>query len=466
MTLSFRYRAHSEIGLVRKNNQDSCYVSPTMLIVADGMGGAAAGDLASAVVIREMRAVDGHYEGEEMLDALETAVDRAADAIAALVETEPGLDGMGSTATGVLFDGTELGLVNIGDSRTYLFRDGTLYRLTHDHSWVQSLVDEGRITEEESLVHPHRSLILRVINGQPQHVPDLQLADVQEGDRLLICSDGLCGMVTDAVIERHMTGSLDAVMPVLIGLAHEQGGLDNISIILADVVEGPPEGTPQVYGAAALIDLDAPLETLSLELPDQEEDEDAEERAQRPTVLSAERARYAPTTRHRLSTRLKVAMAILIPLAVIVGGGWAWYSYTQQQYFVGADAGTVAIFRGIPDQTFNLPLSQVVQPSDTRVDDLPTYFRDQVQQTISVTSLETGQTTLAELQRQAQLCREQRAGQAIGTPVTPPSSPSPGQSGSALPLGPASGSPLAPATLPTPATQGPQPLPPDPQGCG
>ena len=466
MTLNFRYRAHSEIGLVRKNNQDSCYVSPTMLIVADGMGGAAAGDLASAVVIREMRSVDGHYEGEEMLDALETAVDRAAEAIAALVETEPGLDGMGSTATGVLFDGTELGLVNIGDSRTYVFRDGTLYRLTHDHSWVQSLVDEGRITEEESLVHPHRSLILRVINGQPQHVPDLQMADVQEGDRLLICSDGLCGMVTDAVIERHMTGSLDAVMPVLVGLAHEQGGLDNISIILADVVEGPPEGTPQVYGAAALIDLDAPLETLSLEIPRPEGGDENDEAVR--TTLSPEYSRYAPTSRHRLSTWARVVLAVVIPLLVIAGGGWGWYSYTQQQYFVGADGETVAVFRGIPDQTFHLPLSQVIESSTTRVADLPTYYRDRVRQTMAVDSPEKGRATLAQLQQQAAICIALRDNPTTPPVVTPPSgsgSPSPTPSSSsdtsAGPLAPLPGMSATPL-LPRPS--GPAPI--DPQECG
>ena len=210
MTLALRYVAHSEVGLVRKNNQDSAYISPTMLIVADGMGGAAAGDLASAVAVRELRAADGEYSGEEMLDVLAGAIESASETISDLVESDPRLDGMGSTVCGVMFDGTRLGLANIGDSRAYRYRDGNLVRLTRDHSWVQTLVDDGRITEAEALEHTHRSLILRVINGQPQHVPDLELSPALAGDRLLICSDGLCGFVTDDVIASHLQSASPA----------------------------------------------------------------------------------------------------------------------------------------------------------------------------------------------------------------------------------------------------------------
>ena len=175
MTLALRYQAHSEIGLVRKNNQDSAYVSPTMLAVADGMGGAAAGDLASAVAISALKAADGEHVGEEMLTAFASAIEHAAEQIRDLVESDPALDGMGSTVCGVMFDGTHLGVANIGDSRAYRYREGRLQRITRDHSWVQTLVDEGRITEAEALEHPHRSFILRVINGAPQHQPDLVL---------------------------------------------------------------------------------------------------------------------------------------------------------------------------------------------------------------------------------------------------------------------------------------------------
>ena len=201
MALRLRYATHSEIGLIRKNNQDSGYASPHLLVVADGMGGAAAGDLASAVAIDTIRRIGRPADGDHMLELLVGAIHRANDRIADLVEADLTLDGMGTTVTGAMFDGTELGLAHIGDSRAYLLRDGTLERLTHDHSWVQSLVDEGKISADEAAIHPHRSLLLKVLNGQAANDPDLARVPVAAGDRLLFCSDGLCGLVADDEIE-------------------------------------------------------------------------------------------------------------------------------------------------------------------------------------------------------------------------------------------------------------------------
>ena len=482
MTIRLCYSAHSETGPVRKNNQDSCYASPSMLIVADGMGGAAAGDLASAVVIKEMRASDTGQTGDDMLAALKGAVNRATDAIADLIDTDPDLDGMGSTATGVVFDGSRLGVVNIGDSRTYVFRDGTLRRLTHDHSWVQSLVDEGRITEEESLVHPHRSLILRVINGQPQHTPDLHVDDLQEGDRLLICSDGLCGLVTDAAIERNMDGPRDEVMKNLIEIAYEQGGLDNITIILADAVDEPddePLPRPIILGAAEHLDLDAPLDTLAIALPSDAADEEGDETTApaRPDPAARERNRYAPTTKRHVGTWIKAAIVVVVALALVGFGGWAGYNYTQQRYFIAANGELVALFRGIPDPVFNLPLSSVVQTSETRVADLPTYYREYVGRHPSVASLADGQQTLVTLHGKARDCilaREQAA-QPPAAPLPPVASPLPGTSqsaaASAAPASPASPASGAGVMTPTYASQPTTPPPavappPDLEGCG
>ncbi len=455
MTLRLSYSAHSETGPVRKNNQDSCYASPTMLIVADGMGGAAAGDLASAVVIREMRTSDTGRTGDDMLTALAGAVSQASDSIAGLVEMDPDLDGMGSTATGVAFDGERLAVINIGDSRTYVFRDGKLQRLTHDHSWVQSLVDEGRISEEESLIHPHRSLILRVINGQPQHTPDLRLADVHEGDRLLVCSDGLCGLVTDAAIERNMDGPRDEVMQNLIEIALEQGGLDNLTIILADAENVPddePFQSPVVLGAAERIDLDAPLDTLAVEVPPEEAPAVA---APRPDPSFPERARYAPTSRHHVGTWIKVVLGIVVAFAVIGFGCWGGYTYTQQQYYVAASGDYVALYRGIPDPVFNLPLSSVVETSQTRVADLPTYYQGLVTDNSPVASYDKGRELLITLSAKARDCvlaRQQQATPAPGTSASPTPHGSP--SASAKP---------SPGVIATPAASTP---PADLEGCG
>ena len=174
----------------------------------------------------------------EMLDRLADAIHRANDRIADLVNADSSLDGMGTTVTGALFDGTELGLAHIGDSRAYRLRDGALSRLTHDHSWVQSLVDEGKISEAEAAIHPHRSLLLKVLNGQPANDPDLAMIPVQAGDRFMFCSDGICGLVDDPEIEAALRlPDLDAALRQLVSEALAEGGIDNITAIIADVVE-------------------------------------------------------------------------------------------------------------------------------------------------------------------------------------------------------------------------------------
>ena len=471
MSLALRYEAHSEIGLVRKNNQDSAYVSPTMLVVADGMGGAAAGDLASAVAIKELKAVDGNHSGEDMLAALDDAIGNATDQVASLIASDPSLEGMGTTVCGLMFDGTRLGLANIGDSRAYRFRDGTLSRLTKDHSWVQTLVDEGRITEEEALEHPHRSLILRVVNGQAHHVPDLELADADLGDRLLICSDGLCGAVTDAQIEAVMTGGLADVMESLVRLAHEAGGQDNITIILADVVEGERTGATEVLGSAAIIDLDGPFDTTTMRLPSLLQAEETP----RPDPAAGEHARYSPTTKGRPLAWLKVTLNVLLALVVVAGGCWVLYGYTQQQYFVGANGETLGIFRGVPDPILNLPLKTLELEDPTRLDDLPPFYQEQVRANIPATSMAAAQEVLAALRSKSLECiaqRQERA-RATQTPVPPPSTPpaTPGASGtpgtarpSGTPSGSASatvpGSPTAPAS-PSPTSS----IPPAPEEC-
>ncbi len=419
MTLALRYLAHSEIGLVRKNNQDSAYVSPHLLAVADGMGGAAAGDLASAIVVDRLADADAHRpEADGMLPALDTAIQQASDLINELVATDPSLDGMGSTACAVMFDGEKMVLANIGDSRAYRYREGELTRLSKDHSWVQSLIDEGRITESEALEHPHRSLILKVVNGQPQHKPDLIAVEVAAGDRLMLCSDGLCGMVTDDVIAARLDGERSDVMASLIRLAHLEGGQDNITIVVADVVVGEPEGEPQSFGAAALIDLaDVDAEhTLT----------DGRAAARRSTTPDdKEQVRYAPTTKRRRWGWAKVMLAVVLPLLVVGSGAGLWYSYTQQQYYVGASQDRLGIFQGVPDPVFGLPLSHIVETDDTLISDLPPYYQEQVQDTISSPSLESARQTVAMLQTKAAECVQQRQSwhSAPPTPPTRPASP-------------------------------------------
>ncbi|MDR3069599.1 MAG: protein phosphatase 2C domain-containing protein [Propionibacteriaceae bacterium] len=428
MSFTINYLAHSEIGLVRKNNQDSVYASPGMLLVADGMGGAAAGDLASAVVIRTFREIDGSTVGAEMLDKLGEAVEEANAQIEALVLDDPELDGMGSTVCGALFDGERLGVLNVGDSRGYLFRGGQLTRITHDHSWVQTLVDEGRLTEEESLIHPHRSLILRVINGETQHNPDLSLVELELGDRLLFCSDGLSGLVVDDAIAELIAGDLEEVRDQLIDLAHEHGGSDNITFVIADVQEHDPQAPPQervILGAAALIDLDEPLADITSKIP-------AIVAAQEASLtLTDEEQRYAPTAKRRPRVVMKVLLSILIPVLLVAGGGAAWLGYTQQQYFVGANGDTIAIFKGVNDPVLHLPLSQAVEPDSTLISDLPPYYQRKVRDTIAVKSVIDGRATLTELKQKARYCIMKRQESATPPrPATPGMTPGPSVSSS------------------------------------
>ena len=341
--LQLRVVTHSEIGLVRKNNQDSGFASPRLLVVADGMGGAAAGDLASAVAIDTIRRIDTPATGEEMLELLAGAIHRANDRIADLVEEDYSLEGMGTTVTGALFDGAELGLAHIGDSRAYLLRGGELQRLTHDHSWVQSLVDDGKISEAEAAVHPHRSLLLRVLNGQASSEPDMSLVRVQAGDRLLFCSDGLCGLVDDEDIAATLAEpDLTIVLGRLVELAHVAGGIDNITIILADLVtEG---GTPDsaVLGAAA----ERELPPLGVKAAD--EDTIVTGRLGDAAAVAAgggpgsgagapaveDEARYNPRAPHRRRA-LRPILLIAAVVLVLAAGLGAAYSWTRSQYYVG-----------------------------------------------------------------------------------------------------------------------------------
>ncbi|MBA3311609.1 MAG: serine/threonine-protein phosphatase [Nocardioidaceae bacterium] len=252
MTLSLRFGAVTDIGRTRKKNDDSGYAGPNFVMVADGMGGAAAGDLASAVAVQTMSGLDAPAPAD-MLEALGGAVQQANDKLAELIDEDPAVEGMGTTVTAALFDGTRIGVAHLGDSRGYLWHDGELLRITDDHTWVQSLIDEGRITEDEATTHSHRSLLLKVLDGRHDNVPDLTLYDVAAGDRILICSDGLSGFVDHERIARVMAiGTADSVAAELTQLALEAGSSDNVTVIVADVVDEPgTDAAPLVVGSAA-----------------------------------------------------------------------------------------------------------------------------------------------------------------------------------------------------------------------
>ncbi|MGN6722055.1 MAG: PP2C family protein-serine/threonine phosphatase, partial [Marmoricola sp.] len=197
MTLSLRFSALSDVGRVRKDNQDSGYAGPNLLMVADGVGGAARGDVASSATVQQMRILDTHEHEEGGVETLVGGIALAHSRISDLVADSPDIDGTSTTVVAGLFDGSELVVAHVGDSRAYLLRGGQIQALTRDHSFVQSLVDEGRITEDEARIHPNRNLILRAVDGVHEPNPDTSTHALQPGDRLLFCSDGCCGVLTD-----------------------------------------------------------------------------------------------------------------------------------------------------------------------------------------------------------------------------------------------------------------------------
>ena len=233
-TLAIRYAARSDIGRHRDRNQDTAYAGRRLLAVADGMG--AGGEAASAAVIEALKPLEAALPAGNLLNAMEDAVRQVG---VALADADPGT---GTTLTAMLWSGSQLALVHVGDTRAYLLRAGELFQITHDHSVVQALLDAGKITPEEAESHPQRSLLLRAIAGDGATDPDVSLHDAQAGDRYLLCSDGLTTVVSPGVIRDTLTASGDPEQVVgrLIDLANEAGGPDNIACVVADVVEPRP----------------------------------------------------------------------------------------------------------------------------------------------------------------------------------------------------------------------------------
>ncbi len=251
MTLVLRYAARSDRGLVRSSNQDSVYAGPRLLALADGMGGHAAGEVASKVVIASLAPLDDDEPGDDLLTMLRDAVAGGNAAISELVANDPDLDGMGTTLTAMLFSGSRLGMVHVGDSRAYLFRNGQLTQITRDDSFVNELLEQGRITADQAATHPQRSLLLKALTGHEVE-PSLTVREARAGDRYLLCSDGLSGMVSDETLaEAIRIPDPQDCADRMIELALKGGGTDNVTVIVADVVDVDyGEDAPIVGGAA------------------------------------------------------------------------------------------------------------------------------------------------------------------------------------------------------------------------
>ncbi len=438
MSLSLRFAAGSHKGMIREGNEDSGYAGPRLLAIADGMGGQAAGEVASSEVISTLVTLDDDVPGSDILTSLGAAVQRANDQLRAMVEEDPQLEGMGTTLTALLWTGQRLGLVHVGDSRAYLLRDGVLTQITQDHTWVQRLVDEGRITEEEATTHPQRSLLMRAL-GSGDHVePDLSIREVRAGDRYLICSDGLSGVVSHQTMEETLAsyqGPQETVQE-LIQLALRGGGPDNITVIVADVLDldtgdtlaGQLSDQPVVVGAVAenqhhLNDngiMQTPAGRAS-HLGRQGQGHGGGEfgppgSGDTGYIPADDFGDYADDdfTKPRKRRRwLKTSLYGVLALAVVGGGLYGGYRWTQTQYYVGAKDEHVALYRGISQDLAWVSLSKVEKDHpEIELKYLPPYQQKQVKATITEGGLQAAQTKVQELAVQASACRKQAERQA------------------------------------------------------
>ncbi len=353
MTLVLRYAARSDRGLVRANNEDSVYAGARLLALADGMGGHAAGEVASQLVIAALAHLDDDEPGGDLLSKLDAAVREGNSAIAEHVEADPELEGMGTTLTAILFAGNRLGLVHIGDSRGYLLRDGELVQITKDDTFVQTLVDEGRITAEEAHSHPQRSLIMRALTGHEVE-PTLIMREARAGDRYLLCSDGLSDPVShDTIAEALQIDEVAESADRLIELALRGGGPDNVTVVVAEVVDvtSYDYGQTQPILAGAVSgndDQSAPPNTAA-----------GRASAFNPKRNAAKRIvpqPEEPPPRPRSRRRIYIAAAVLV--LVVLAGLAVAREIVRNNYYVSEHDGIVSIMRGVQGSFLGLSLQE------------------------------------------------------------------------------------------------------------
>ncbi|MFV0284806.1 MAG: PP2C family protein-serine/threonine phosphatase [Demequina sp.] len=389
MFLSLHFAARSDVGLVRANNQDSAFAGPHLLVVADGMGGAAGGDIASSIAVGRLAALDGESHGpDEALDELKDAIAQAHAEIVQRAANDPELSGLGTTVTALLRAGSTLSMAHIGDSRAYLLRDGALDQVTTDHSFVQHLVDTGRLSAADAENHPKRSMLLRVLGDVDADVPvDISVRETRPGDRWMLCSDGLSGVVSRDTIAQTLADVSDPgdCADALVGLALAAGAPDNVTCIVADVVDIDaqadgigPSSTSQIVGAAAT-DRHRPTAGGS----------SAAGRAARLQQQSArvedddDDARGSGTW-----AKVKPWVLPLIALLVVAGAAWGAYRWTQTQYYVGSDGIDVAIYQGIPQDLPFIQLETLIEDTGIPVATLEPYQQQRIEDTIRAGSLE------------------------------------------------------------------------------
>lgn len=395
-SLTYRYVALTDTGLRRPANQDSGYASPRLLVMADGMGGAAAGDIASAEALNIIRQLDRDLDVDAMA-ALQQSVAAANARLGELIANDPAVEGMGTTLEAMVWDGSKLAYAHLGDSRSYRLRDGVLEQISTDHTFVQSLVDEGKISRDEARVHPHRSLLLRALLGRDDNEADYNWLQPMAGDRYLLCSDGLSDMVGDNVIEMALSAeTIDLAATELVRLALEAGGYDNVTVVIAEFVEkgtdvdehlSSANGQPQLVGAAA-------------GQPRPRTDNATNPKTAEAKAFDPEELRYAP--RPPSSRRwLRWTIAGLVLAAILAIAGGVAYNWSQSQYFVASHDGKVTIYKGVQADIPGITLQHVDEVTEVEVSTLPDFRANQVRAGIEASSRAEAEQIVANLEQVA-----------------------------------------------------------------
>ncbi|HEY3632832.1 MAG TPA: Stp1/IreP family PP2C-type Ser/Thr phosphatase [Jatrophihabitantaceae bacterium] len=427
MTLALRYAVRSDRGLVRGNNEDSVYAGPRLLVVADGMGGHAAGEVASKIAVAAVEHLDEDRPVGDLLAALRRAVEDANQRIADSIKVDSELEGMGTTLTALRFAGGQVGLVHVGDSRAYLLRGENLTQITHDDTYVQSLVDSGKLTAEEASHHPRKSVILRALMGADVD-PDVSIREARAGDRYLLCSDGLTDVVTaTTLLEALSEGDTQECADRLVELALRGGGPDNVTCIVADVVDAEQGDDVPVIGGAFVDPTDPD--------PSPSESSPAERAAQMTRVDAPQH--LPPPRRRRWLRRVLITAAVLI---VLIGGTGGFYAWTQSQYFVGRSGDEVAVFRGVNTEFGPLKFYKLKRNTTLKINDLTQTARGAVESGITAHS-ESGALRIVEDLLKNQLlpvCR-----------TAPPSTPPPTRASDVRPSTPKTTPKTTPKKTPT-----------------
>lgn len=402
--------ASSHIGKIRASNQDSGSVGRNLFVVADGMGGHAGGDVASALAVQHLFGLDRPYDSVE--DARETLfrgiLDAGADLTTA-VEEHPELTGMGTTVSAMIRVKSQMVIAHIGDSRIYRLREGVLEQITADHTFVQRLVDSGRITPEEAAVHPRRSVLMRVL-GDVDADPDIDthIVDTLPGDRWLLCSDGLSGYVSERDIAETLLTVDDVELAAhkLITQSLSEGAPDNVTVVIVRVAEGldssPPAETRMVGAAAGPLTYETgpvmrrpALPALLLHplraMPPADEHFEPEEDYLEELIRE---------DRRRLIRRRVVwSLSVVVVIGALVGAAFAAYEWTQTRYFVAESNGFVAIYQGVPESVGPFTLSTLYDQTDLSIESLQVFEQERISQSLPAESLDDARDIVERLRR-------------------------------------------------------------------